>query len=297
MKMIMNEIEDFLKYIYLEKKYSGNTLRAYKKDLHDFYQFINKNSLSNWTKLKKKHIHEYLYYLSVKKLSAKTVARKLASVKSLFNFLVKENVLENNITKSVTSPKLDKKLPVFLNKDQISLLLNLSDSSDYNELRNNLILEIFYSTGIRISELVKIKIVDINLVDNSINILGKGNKKRIVIIGNYAKKKLEDYLNYDDVEKSDYLFQKLRKSKNNYLSERTVFNIVKKYTAKVTRNEKISPHSLRHTFATHLLNNGADLMSVKELLGHKDLSSTQIYTHVNISELRKSFKKAHPHAK
>lgn len=295
--MIMNEIEDFLKYIYLEKKYSGNTLRAYKKDLHDFYQFINKNSLSNWTKLKKKHIHEYLYYLSVKKLSAKTVARKLASVKSLFNFLVKENVLENNITKSVTSPKLDKRLPVFLNKDQISLLLNLSDSSDYNELRNNLILEIFYSTGIRISELVKIKIVDINLVDNSINILGKGNKKRIVIIGNYAKKKLEDYLNYDDVEKSDYLFQKLRKSKNNYLSERTVFNIVKKYTAKVTRNEKISPHSLRHTFATHLLNNGADLMSVKELLGHKDLSSTQIYTHVNISELRKSFKKAHPHAK
>lgn len=293
----MNEIEDFLKYIYLEKKYSGNTLRAYKKDLHDFYQFINKNSLSNWTKLKKKHIHEYLYYLSVKKLSAKTVARKLASVKSLFNFLVKENVLENNITKSVTSPKLDKRLPVFLNKDQISLLLNLSDSSDYNELRNNLILEIFYSTGIRISELVKIKIVDINLVDNSINILGKGNKKRIVIIGNYAKKKLEDYLNYDDVEKSDYLFQKLRKSKNNYLSERTVFNIVKKYTAKVTRNEKISPHSLRHTFATHLLNNGADLMSVKELLGHKDLSSTQIYTHVNISELRKSFKKAHPHAK
>ena len=295
--MIMNEIEDFLKYIYLEKKYSGNTLRAYKKDLHDFYQFINKNSLSNWTKLKKKHIHEYLYYLSVKKLSAKTVARKLASVKSLFNFLVKENVLENNITKSVTSPKLDKRLPVFLNKDQISLLLNLSDSSDYNELRNNLILEIFYSTGIRISELVKIKIVDINLVDSSINILGKGNKKRIVIIGNYAKKKLEDYLNYDDVEKSDYLFQKLRKSKNNYLSERTVFNIVKKYTAKVTRNEKISPHSLRHTFATHLLNNGADLMSVKELLGHKDLSSTQIYTHVNISELRKSFKKAHPHAK
>ena len=195
------------------------------------------------------------------------------------------------------SPKLDKKLPIFLNQDQISLLLKLTDSSNFNELRNNLILEIFYSTGVRISELVKIKIEDINLADNSISILGKGNKRRIVIIGNYAKKKLEDYLNCDNIKNSEYLFRKARKSKNNYLSERSVFNIVKRYTAKVTQNEQISPHALRHTFATHLLNNGADLMSVKELLGHKDLSSTQIYTHVNISELRKSFKKAHPHAK
>ena len=149
----------------------------------------------------------------------------------------------------------------------------------------------------RISELVQIKIKDISLSDNSISVLGKGNKKRIVIIGNYAKKKLEDYLNYNRVKNAEYLFQNIRKSKNEYLSERSVFNIVKKYTAKVTQNEQISPHALRHTFATHLLNNGADLMSVKELLGHKDLSSTQIYTHVNITELKKSFKKAHPHAK
>ena len=295
--MIKPEIDDFLSYIYLEKKYSSNTLRAYKKDLNDFYQFINKNSISSWNDIKKKHIHEYLYFLSVKKLSSKTVSRKLASIKSLFNFLVKKNVLENNVSKSVPSPKLDKKLPVFLNQDQISLLLKLTDSSSFDELRNNLILEIFYSTGVRISELVKIKMEDINLADNLISILGKGNKKRIVIIGNYAKKKLENYLNCDNIKGSKYLFKKARKSKNNYLSERSVFNIVKRYTAKVTRNEQISPHALRHTFATHLLNNGADLMSIKELLGHKNLSSTQIYTHVNISELRKSFKKAHPHAK
>ena len=295
--MIKSEIDNFLNYIYFEKKYSSNTLRAYKKDLNDFYQFIDKNSFSSWCDIKKKHIHEYLYFLSVKKLTSKTVSRKLASIKSLFNFLVKNNILENNVIKSVPSPKSDKKLPVFLNRDQISLLLDLDQSNNFDELRNNLILEIFYSTGVRISELVKIKINDINLLDNSISILGKGNKKRIVIIGNYAKKKLEDYLNCDNVKSSEYLFQKVRRSKNDYLSERSVFNIVKKYTAKVTRNEQISPHALRHTFATHLLNNGADLMSVKELLGHKDLSSTQIYTHVNISELKKSFKKAHPHAK
>ena len=138
---------------------------------------------------------------------------------------------------------------------------------------------------------------DIKLNDNSISILGKGGKKRIAIIGNYAKKKLQDYLSYSKVNSVGYLFNNVRKSSIGHISERNVFNIVKKYTAKVTQNDKISPHALRHTFATHLLNNGADLMSVKELLGHSDLSSTQIYTHVNIKELKKSFLKAHPHAK
>ena len=295
--MIKAEIDNFLNYIYLEKKYSSHTVRAYKKDLYDFYKFINKNSILSWIDIKKKHIHEYLYFLSINKLSSKSVSRKLASIKSIFNFLVKEGILKNSVVKSVPAPKIDKKLPVFLNQDQVSLLLNLTDSHNFNELRNNLILEIFYSTGMRISELIKIKIKDISLSENSISVMGKGNKSRIVIIGNYAKKKLEDYLNYVTKSSSEYLFQKLRKSKNDYISERTVFNIVKKYASKVTQNEKISPHALRHTFATHLLNNGADLMSVKELLGHKDLSSTQIYTHLNITELKKSFKKAHPHAK
>ena len=295
--MRKTKIDDFINYIHLEKKYSYHTIRAYKKDLYDFYNFINKHSVSSFINIKKKHIHEYLYFLSIKQLSNKTVSRKLACLKSLFDFLVKNDIIKNNVVKSVPSPKLDKKLPVFLNQDQISLLLNLSDCNDIIEIRNNLILEIFYSTGIRISELVRIEKKDIDMDKNSISILGKGDKRRIVIIGNYAKKKLEDYLNYDDGNNSEYLFSKIRKSKNNHISERTVFNIVKKYAFKITRNEKISPHSLRHTFATHLLNNGADLMSVKELLGHKDLSSTQIYTHVNISELKKHFKKAHPHAK
>ena len=295
--MLTNEIDSFLNHIYLEKKYSSHTLRAYKKDLYDFYNFINKNSISSWKKIEKKDIHEYLYFLSVKKFNAKSVSRKLACLKSLFNFLIKSNILKNNVTKSIPSPKLDKKLPVFLSQDQISDLLKLKEPDNFNELRNNLILEIFYSTGVRISELVQIKIEDLDLSNNSIRVTGKGNKERIVIIGNYAKKKLEDYLNYNNRNKVKYLFQKLTKGNTKHLSERTVFNIVKKYASKITQNEKISPHSLRHTFATHLLNNGADLMSVKELLGHEDLSSTQIYTHVNIEQMKKIFKKAHPHAK
>ena len=295
--MIKDVIDSFLEYIFLEKKYSSNTLRAYKKDLNEFQSYINKESIKSLHDVKKKNIHEYLYFLSVKNLSSKTVSRKLASIKSFFNFLVKNQIIDNNIAKSVPSPKLDKRLPTFLNQDQISLLLKLDNTNNIIELRNNLILELFYSTGVRISELVKIKIDDIKLDDNSISILGKGGKRRIVIIGNYAKKKLQDYLNYDEVNSVGYLFKNVRKSSIGHISERNVFNIVKKYTVKVTKNEKISPHALRHTFATHLLNNGADLMSVKELLGHSDLSSTQIYTHVNIKQLKKSFLKAHPHAK
>ena len=205
--------------------------------------------------------------------------------------------MQKNIIKAVPSPKLEKKLPSFLNQDQISLLLNLKTSKNLDELRDILILELFYATGIRISELVKIKVNDININKNTIDILGKGNKKRVVIFGNYAKKRLLDYLNYDINNETGYLFNAKRKSKQKHLSERFIFNIVKKHVAKVTQNEKISPHSLRHTFATHLLNNGADLISIKEFLGHANLSSTQIYAHVDIEQMKKVFKKTHPHAK
>ena len=295
--MFKDQIDDFLNYLNYEKKYSYNTLRAYTKDLNDFINFTEKESIRSLVDVKKQHIHQFLYFLSLKKHSERTVARKLAAIKSLFNFLIRGNFLKNNIAKSISAPKIDKKLPVFLSQDKMSLLLDLPAPSNFKESRDILILELFYSTGVRISELIKIKLEDINYDNNSINILGKGNKKRLVIIGNYAKKRLLDFLNYNKSIKTGFLFKNERKSKAGYISERFVFNIVKKHVQKVTNNQKISPHSLRHTFATHLLNNGADLMSLKELLGHSDLSSTQIYTHVNIDQMKKAFKKAHPHAK
>ena len=295
--MIKEQVDDFLIYLNYEKKYSSNTIRAYKKDLSDFRLFIKKESIESFIDIKKQHIHQFLYFLSLKKNKERTVARKLASIKSLFNFLVMKNILKNNIVRTISAPKIDKKLPVFLTQDKMSLLLDLPKTSNISESRDILILELFYSTGVRISELVKIKIEDINFENNSISIKGKGNKNRLVIIGNYAKKRLLDFLNYNSDIKSGFLFKSERKSKTGYISERFVFNIVKKYVKKVTNNQKISPHSLRHTFATHLLNNGADLVSLKELLGHSDLSSTQIYTHVNIEQMKKAFKKAHPHAK
>ena len=295
--MLVSKLNEFLNYLNYEKRYSSNTIRAYKNDLLLFMKFIEKESINSLDEISKQHIHQFLYYLSVKKYSERSVSRKLATIKSFFNYLIKSKDLKKNVVKSVSAPKISKKLPVFLTQDKMSLILELPKANNLEEARNLLILELFYSTGVRISELVKMKIEDINFDENSINVLGKGNKKRLVIMGNYAKKRLIDFLNYQNLINKGYIFKNLRKSTKKYISERTVFNIVKKYVEKVTHNQKISPHSLRHTFATHLLNNGADLMSLKELLGHSDLSSTQIYTHVNIKQMKKAFKKAHPQAK
>lgn len=295
--MLVSKLNEFLNYLNYEKRYSSNTIRAYQNDLLLFMKFIEKESINTLDEIRKQHIHQFLYYLSVKKYSERSVSRKLATIKSFFNYLIKNKDLKKNIVKSISSPKISKTLPVFLTQDKMSLLLELPKANNLVEARNLLILELFYSTGVRISELVKMKIEDINFDENSINVLGKGKKKRLVIMGNYAKKRLIDFLNYQNLINRGYIFKNLRKSTNKYISERTVFNIVKKYVEKVTHNQKISPHSLRHTFATHLLNNGADLMSLKELLGHSDLSSTQIYTHVNIKQMKKAFKKAHPQAK
>lgn len=295
--MLVSKLNEFLNYLNYEKRYSSNTIRAYKNDLLLFIKFIEKESINSLDEISKQHIHQFLYYLSVKKYSERSVSRKLATIKSFFNYLIKSKDLKKNVVKSVSAPKISKKLPVFLTQDKMSLILELPKANNLEEARNLLILELFYSTGVRISELVKMKIEDINFDENSINVLGKGNKKRLVIMGNYAKKRLIDFLNYQNLINKGYIFKNLRKSTKKYISERTVFNIVKKYVEKVTHNQKISPHSLRHTFATHLLNNGADLMSLKELLGHSDLSSTQIYTHVNIKQMKKAFKKAHPQAK
>ena len=295
--MLVSKLNEFLNYLNYEKRYSSNTIRAYKNDLLLFIKFIEKESINSLDEISKQHIHQFLYYLSIKKYSERSVSRKLATIKSFFNYLIKSKDLKKNVVKSVSAPKISKKLPVFLTQDKMSLILELPKANNLEEARNLLILELFYSTGVRISELVKMKIEDINFDENSINVLGKGNKKRLVIMGNYAKKRLIDFLNYQNLINKGYIFKNLRKSTKKYISERTVFNIVKKYVEKVTHNQKISPHSLRHTFATHLLNNGADLMSLKELLGHSDLSSTQIYTHVNIKQMKKAFKKAHPQAK
>ena len=214
------------------------------------------------------------------------------------------NLVEVNIARLVKTPKIDRVLPHYLSLKEAKNILQLPTGNDEKALRERLILELFYATGIRISELIKIQINDIRMEEGIIHIIGKGCKERIVMIGSEAKEALRNYIalmsEKANFENEQFLFPALRIVKNKpigAISPRTVFNIVKKYLKQVSSNEKLSPHSLRHTFATHMLDNGADLMAIKDMLGHSSLSSTQVYTHLQPEKLKKIYKQAHPHGK
>ena len=229
------------------------------------------------------------------------MARKLASIKSFYRYLANNKIINSNIARVIKSPKIPKRLPNFLTIQEIKNLLDYPFGDSLKDNRDRLVLELFYATGIRISELVQIKTKDIDFSNKLIKIKGKGNKERFVIFGDYMIVILNEYIEkrnkHEKLRESSFLFpSRLKKNSSNiFISTRTVFSIVKKYIKKISNNEKLSPHSIRHSFATHLLDKGANLMSVKELLGHASLSSTQIYTHVKIKKLKDEYKKSHPH--
>ena len=294
-------ISGFLDYIRNVRRYSSHTIRSYCHDLDDYYAYcINNYGGEDFMKLDHTTIQSYMQYLSKKGLSTRTLARRLASIKSLYKYMLVSNLVDVNIARFVKTPKTNRELPHYLSLKEAKEILDLPIGDSETILRERLILELFYATGVRISELIQIQLNDIRLEENIIHILGKGSKERIVMIGGEAKITLLKYLEMLS-KKTDnengYLFPPIRKNKNNTIAPKTVFNIVKKYLKIVSDDEKLSPHSLRHTFATHMLNNGADLMAIKDMLGHNSLSSTQIYTHLQPEKLKKIYQKAHPHAK
>lgn len=296
-------VEKFLQYLQVEKQYSPDTIRAYKVDLVQFFNSID--SQLSITKISTNDIQLFLQTLSRNDMSERTLARNLASIKSLFSYLVKQSQISVNIAKLIKSPKIPKRLPNFLSTVEITSLLDYPYGDTFKDYRDRLILELFYATGLRISELVKIKTGNIQIESGTIKVLGKGNKERMVVFGKTASIILREYLKqrteYEQFNLSPYLFPQFKKSRDgsmhSHIHVKTVFNIVKKYIRQISSDEKLSPHSLRHSFATHLLENGADLMAVKDLLGHASLSSTQVYTHVQIKKLKDVYNQAHPHAK
>ena len=218
--------------------------------------------------------------------------------------MLKNNLVKVNIVQGVKTPKIKQALPQFLSLKQAEKILTLPAGNDEKSLRERLILELFYATGVRISELVAIRFRDIRLEEGIIHVMGKGSKERVVMIGSGAQDTLRRYQKflYDRqiADQDHFLFPALRrkrKGENGHISVRTVFNVAKKYLRQVSDDEKLSPHSLRHTFATHMLNSGADLMAIKDLLGHSSLSSTQVYTHLHPEKLKKIYAKSHPHGK
>ena len=293
-------IDKFIDYISNERKYSLHTIRAYTNDLNIFFNFLsNYNHKLSIINIDRSIIHLYIQSISKQKIGGKTLQRKVSSIKSFYKFLSDRELIKYNISDLIQIPKADRKLPNFLSQKEIAKLMSLPDLSTYKGVRDKSVLEVLYSTGLRISELISIEISNISRIKRTIKVLGKGSKERYALLGKEALISIENYLiircklypNKDNF----FLYPCLNKSKLNHISTRAMFNIVKKYLVNISNNEKLSPHSLRHSFATHLLENGADLLAVKDMLGHEDLSSTQIYTHVNISKLKSVYNKAHPH--
>jgi len=285
----------FIDFLSSKKRFSSHTIRAYRTDIEQLIDHLGEDILIK--DLNKYDLHEYVSTIS-KSITSKSLSRKIATIKSLFKFMVAENIIENNISKSIRAPKISKKLPNHLTIDEMNLFFDKSLDMVEMPLRDLSIIDLLYSTGIRVSECASILISNINFKNNSIKILGKGKKERIVLFGDKTKKNLMRYMDKENIQIDGYLFiSGNKKSKNNYITTRTIYNIVKKYIKFISSNEKLGPHSLRHSFATHLLQTGSDLMAIKDLLGHSSLSSTQIYTHLDTQRMKEIYDKSHPHAK
>lgn len=291
-------IDKFITYLKVEKEASSHTIVNYSVDLRDFNKFVSpgsdeKSEDFNISKIDHILLRKYLAHIKGKGYSKRTVARKLAALRSFFKFLYKEGYLKINPIASLSTPKLDKKLPVFLDEKEVVKLVEAPKGQDARSLRDRAVLETLYSAGIRVSELVGIKIEDIDFIGGVIKVRGKGKKERLAPVGEAAIKAIREYL---DKRKSNSRAVFLNKS-GGPITDRGIRRIVDKYIHIASLKEHVSPHTLRHSFATHLLNKGADLRSVQELLGHANLSTTQIYTHVTTERLKSVYEKAHPRAK
>ena len=291
----MNLIDSFLEYLLHEKKYSLLTVKAYKNDLIVFKEFIvSEFDENDITKVDYNQIRSWIIVLVNKNLSNRSINRKISSLKSFYKFLQKSHQVEVNPLAKHKALKTSKKVQVpFTYKEVNRVISNISEDSNFVSIRNKLIVELFYSTGIRRMELINIKLSDVNLSDKTIKVLGKRNKERFVPILNSVNNSIEKYL----IERkkinleTENLFVT---EKGNKIYETLVYRIINSYFSLVSSKVKKSPHILRHSFATHLLNEGADLNSVKELLGHSSLASTQVYTNNSLETLKKVYNQAHP---
>lgn len=293
----MYYIDKYLEYLKIIRKYSDKTIESYRNDLIEYNEFLG-NNFTNILTINKDIVNEYLKYLYERELNKNSICRKLSSVRGLYNYLLIEEIVSDNLFNNISNPKKELCLPKFLSEIEMNKLFKVcSDNNPINQ-RDTLILELLYATGLRVSELVNIKIKDIDMHEKVIKVLGKGSKERIVLYNNHTAEALNKYLGdgYNLFNKINSGYLILNKD-GNKLSDRYVRNIINKLVRKAGLNIKISPHTIRHTFATDMLEEGSDLVTVKELLGHESLNTTSIYTHITNEQIRKTYNMAHPRAK
>lgn len=291
----MNDLDRYLEYLEYQKHYSKYTIDNYERDILEYLNYLSLEHI-NYLDIKYSDIRLYLMYLKDQKLEKSTsISRKLSSLRSFYNYLASNKKIKNNIFILISSPKQEKKLPRYFEYNELEVLFSVPNLDTSLGQRDRLILEILYATGIRVGELVNIKIKDINRSERTILINGKGSKQRIVNYGEYANDILDLYLKdgYMKLNKynSDYL---ILNNQGRKITERGIRYLLTNIIKKTSLHKNISPHMLRHSFATHLLNEGCDILSVKEMLGHESLSSTQIYTHITNDRLKEIYLHSFP---
>jgi integrase/recombinase XerC len=289
-------VRSYLEFLDRERNYSAYTIQNYEIDLNSFLQFLRQKRVRSFQEVDRRVLRSYLGAQIEKGYSQKSIARKVASLRSFFKFLSRRHIIEANPALSLVTPKVERKLPTFLDEEAVKRLLEAPDPSSVRGLRDRAILELFYSCGIRLGELVNLNVGDVNFVQNTLKVKGKGNKERIVPVG---RKALEAILEYSKkvqatTNKRNTPLFTLDGDRRVYPA--AVIRLVKKYIGEVSEVAKKSPHVLRHSFATHLLNRGADLKAVKELLGHESLSTTQVYTHISTDRMKRVYQQSHPKA-
>ena len=297
----MNEYEDILNdfcdYLKIDKRYSDLTVESYRTEIKGYLDFFKEKNIKV-KDIKNSDIKDYLAYIKKGETSERTLAHNVSVIRTFYKFLLTLKIIERNPTEFLELPKLRKKLPTVLSKEEVEKLLDI-DLTDCYSYRNKAMLELLYSTGLRVSELVNLELSNIDLENCTLKTIGKGNKERIIPISDYALYYVEKYIN-------EYRGSMLKKGVNNYvfinnhgnvMTRQGFFKIIKKLASEKNIKTPISPHTLRHSFATHLLDYGADLRSIQEMLGHSNLSTTQIYTHVSSEHLKDNYNSSHPHSK
>jgi integrase/recombinase XerD len=289
-------VDRFINYLQVEKGLSANTIESYSLDLTRYLDFLKKSGISEISEEDTSHILKHLIELRKEGLNARSRARHLVTLRGFYKFLVHEKIFENDPAHMVDLPKPGLKLPDVLSVEEIQELLKVPDLTTPRGLRDAAMLELLYAAGLRVTELIQLKIQDINLEAGFVRVFGKGSKERIVPIGHFAREKVQDYLTYGrpfllKTYQSRYLFAARA---GNPMTRQGFWKLVKQYASKAGLLKKITPHTFRHSFASHLLEAGADLRSVQLMLGHVDISTTQIYTHVVREQLQKLHEKYHP---
>ncbi len=294
-------VRGYLEYLETERNYSAHTILSYETDLLSLTKFLRSNKEESFSNVHKESLRAFIGFLLDQGFCQRSVARKIASIRSFFKYLKRHKIIENNPALVLITPKAGKRLPVFLDEQSMQKLLTASDQTGHNKSRDLAIMELFYSTGIRLSELINLTLKDIKPEEGLVKVKGKGRKERFVPVGKKALSAIGEYLAEgrnmvtpaDKTDAGNFLFLT---AKGRKLYPQAVGRIVRKYIGAVSEIEKKSPHVLRHTFATHMLNHGADIRAVKELLGHESLSTTQVYTHISSARMKKIYEEAHPKA-